>query len=80
MVQYSHLLKNFSQFVVIRTVKGFSVVSEAEVDVCLFSFFNSLAFSVIQWMLVIWPLVPLPFLNPAGTSGSSQFTYCCDFD
>ena len=31
-VWYSHLLKNFLQFVVINTVKGFSVVSEAEVD------------------------------------------------
>ena len=32
---YSHLLKNFPQFVVIHTVKGFSVVNEAEVDVFL---------------------------------------------
>ena len=32
-VWYSHLLKNFPQFVVIHTVKGFSVVNEAEVDV-----------------------------------------------
>ena len=30
---YSHLLKNFPQFVVIHTVKGFSIVNEAEVDV-----------------------------------------------
>ena len=34
-VWYSHLLKNFPQFVVILTVKGFSVVSEAEVDIFL---------------------------------------------
>ena len=27
-------------------------------------------------MLAIWSLVPLPFLKPAWTSGSSQFTYC----
>ena len=27
-------------------------------------------------MLAIWSLVPLPFLNPACTSGSSQFTSC----
>ena len=33
MVRYSYLFKNFSQFVVIHTVKGFSVVNEAEVDV-----------------------------------------------
>ena len=35
MVWYSHLLKNFSQFVVIHTVKGFEVVNKAEVDVFL---------------------------------------------
>ena len=35
MVRYSHLFKNFPQFVVIHTVKGFSVVNEAEVDVFL---------------------------------------------
>ena len=34
-VWYSHLLKNFPQFVVIRIVKGFSVVNEVEVDVFL---------------------------------------------
>ena len=28
-------------------------------------FWNSFAFSMIQWMLAIWPLAPLPFLNPA---------------
>ena len=32
------------------------------------------AFSMIQSMLAIWSLVPLPFLNPACTSGRSQ---CC---
>ena len=35
MVWYSHLLKNFPQFVVFHTVKGFSIVNEAEVDVFL---------------------------------------------
>ena len=35
MVWYSHLLKNFPQFVVIHTVKGFGIVSKAEVDVFL---------------------------------------------
>ena len=39
-------------------------------------FWNSLAFSMIQQMLAIWSLVPLPFLKPAWTSGSSQFTCC----
>ena len=31
-------------------------------------FWNSLAFSMIQQMLAIWPLVPLPFLNTACIS------------
>ena len=35
MVWYFHLLKNFPQFVVTHTVKGFSVVNEAEVGVLL---------------------------------------------
>ena len=35
MVWYSHLFKNFSQLVMIHTVKGFGVVNEAEVDVFL---------------------------------------------
>ena len=30
-----------------------------------------------QQMLAIWSLVPLPFLKPAWTSGSSRFMYCC---
>ena len=34
-VWYSHLLTNFPQFVVIHTVKVFSIVNEAEVDVFL---------------------------------------------
>ena len=35
MLWYSHLFQNFSQFVVVHTVKGFSIVNEAEVDVFL---------------------------------------------
>ena len=35
MVWYSHLLKNFPQFIVIHTVKGFGVVNKAEIDVFL---------------------------------------------
>ena len=35
MVWYSYLFKNFPQFVMIHTLKGFSVVNEAEVDVFL---------------------------------------------
>ena len=35
MVWYSHLLKNFPQFIVIRTVKSFAIVDKAEIDVFL---------------------------------------------
>ena len=39
-VRYSHLLKNFPQFVVIHIVKGFDVVNKAKLDVFLeLSFF-----------------------------------------
>ena len=45
-VWYSHLFRNFPQFVVIHTDKGFSIVNKAKVDVFLeFSCF----FSIIQW-------------------------------
>ena len=57
------------QFVLIHTVKGFGVVSKAEVDV----FLELLLF---RRMLATWSLFPLPFLNPAWTSGSSWFMYC----
>ena len=60
------------QFIVIHTVKGFGIVNEAEIDI----FWNSLAFLMSHRMLAIWSLVPLPFLKPAWTSGSSGFTYC----
>ena len=66
MVWYSHLFQNCPQFIVIHTVKGFSIVNKAEIDVFLelsCFFWNSLAFSMIQQMLAIWFLVPLPFLG-----------------
>ena len=68
-VWYFPLFKNLSQFVVIHTVKGLHIINE-EVEVF---FWNSLVFSLIQRMLAIWSLVPLPFLNPAFISGSFWF-------
>ena len=75
MVWYSHLLKNFPQFVVIQTVKGFSIISKAEVNVFLvFSFFfddpvdvgnlisGSSAFS--KTSLDIWKFMVHVFLKP----------------
>ena len=71
-VWYSHLLKNFAQFIVIPTVKGFGIVNKAEID----TFLELSSFLMIQWMLAIWSLILLPFLKPAWTSGSSPFSYC----
>ena len=73
MVWYSHLFYNFPQFVVIHTVKGFSIVNKAEIR----CFSGTLL--LFWWSNGCWQfdnmLVPLPFLNPAWTSGSSWFTY-----
>ena len=73
-VWYSHLFKNFPQFVMIYTLNGFSIVNKA--DRFSFFFWNSHVFSMILWMLWIWSLVPLPFLNSPCTSERSSFTYC----
>ena len=69
-VWYSHLIKNFPQFVVTHTIKVFSVVSEAEVDDFLkFSCFSFDAMDVDN-------LVQQPFLSPAWPSWSFPFMYC----
>ena len=72
-VWYSHLLKNFTQIIVIHTIKGFSIVNKAEIKlsclfVCLFFYDPTDDGNLISGFLL--------FLNPAGTSGSSQFIYC----
>ena len=72
---YSHLLKNFPQFVVIHTVKGFGVDNKAEVDVFLELFFffdnptdvgnlisGSSAFSKSSWN--IWKFTVHVLLKP----------------
>ena len=73
-VQHFHniIFQDFLQFVVIHIVKGFGIVNKAEIDV----FLELPCFFYDQRMLALWSLVPLPFLKPAWTSGSSQFTYC----
>ena len=69
---YSHIFKNFPQFVVIHTVKGFSIVIEAEVDVSLelpcFLYDPMNVGSLISGSSA--------FSKPICTSGSSQFMYC----
>ena len=48
MILYFQLLKNFPQFVVVYTVKGFNVVNQAEVYV--FLEFSSFFYGSIEWM------------------------------
>ena len=52
------------QFVVIHTDRGLDVVNEAEANV----FLEFSCVFMIQWMLEIWSLVPLPVLNLAYIS------------
>ena len=64
---YSHILKNFPQFVVTHRVKGLGIVSEAELDVLLelSCFFDD---PTDVGNLVLWQpgsLVPPPFLKLA---------------
>ena len=56
-VWYSNLLKNFPQFDMIHTVKGFGIVNEAKVGVFLLYEVDFLAFSMIQWTLTVCSLV-----------------------
>ena len=75
MVWYSHLFKNFPQFVVIHTVKGFDIVNKTEEDVslelsCFFNdptdvgnlIFDSSAFS--KSSLNIWKFMVHILLKP----------------
>ena len=88
-VWYSHLLKNFLQFVVIHTVKGFGIVSKAEVDVflelsCFFSdpldvgnvISGSSAFS--KTSLNIWKFTVHVLLKPDLENFEHYFTSVWD--
>ena len=83
MFWYSHLFKNFPQFIVIHTVKGFGIVNKAEIDVFLelSSFFHdpadvgnlisgSSAFS--KTSLNIWKFTVHVLLKP----GLENFEHC----
>ena len=74
MVWYSHIFKNIPQFVVIHTVKGFSIVSEADVFLEFSCFFydpaevgnlisSSSAFS--KSSLYIWNFLVHLLLKPS---------------
>ena len=60
-VLYSHLLKNFPQFIVIHTVKGFGIVNKPEVGI----FLELSCFFHDPGDVGNLSLVPLAFLNPA---------------
>ena len=75
MVWYSHLFQNFSQFIVVHTVKGFGIVNKAETDVflelsCFFDdpvdvgnvISGSSAFSKTSWN--IWKFTVHVLLKP----------------
>ena len=56
-VWYSHLFKNFPQFVVIHIVKGFSVVKEGEVMSLLFNMLSRLVIAFLprsKHLLISW--------------------------
>ena len=72
MVWHSHLFKTFSLFVVIHTIKRFSIVNEAEID----AFLEFPCFLYDPRDVGNLSLYPLPFLNPACPSGSSWFMDC----
>ena len=87
MVWFSHIFKNFPQFVVIHTVKGFGVINKAEADVFwkFFFFFSydptdagnlisgSSAFS--KSFLNIWKFTVHVFLKP-GLENFEHYLAC----
>ena len=87
MVLYSHLFKNFPQFVVIHTVKGFGIVDKAEIDIflelsCFFDdpadldnfISGSSAFSKTSWK--IWKFTVLVLLKPGLENLSITLLVC----
>ena len=64
MVWYSHLFKNFSQFVVIYTVKGFDIVNKTEVDAVDVGDWISGSSAFSKSSLNIWKFSFHVFLKP----------------
>ena len=89
MVRYSHLFKNFPQFVVIHTFKGFWIVNEAEIDAFLelSCFFydppgvrnlisGSFPFSSWSSRLYTWKFLVHVLLNPAAAAAAKSLQSC----
>ena len=51
-VWYCHLLKDFPQFIVIHTVKGFAIVNKAKVDFFWWPFYYFFPIIFISWRLI----------------------------
>ena len=68
-VWYSHLLKNFPQFVVIHTVRGFSTVNETEADVFLeFPCFFYFQARILEWVAISFSTGSSQPRNPTWVS------------
>ena len=89
MIWYSHLLKNFPQFVMIHRVKGFGIINKAEIDgfLELSCFFNnptdvgnlisgSSAFS--KYKLNIWKFMVHILLKPSLENFEHYFASVCN--
>ena len=87
MVWYSHLLKNFPQFVVIHTVKGFGIVNKTEVDIflefCCFFHDLTIQFSHSVMSDSLWPhglqhtKIPCPSPDHGIYSNSCSLSQWC---
>ena len=88
-VWYSHLLKNFPQFIVIHTVKGFGVVNKTEIDdfLELSCFFNdstdvgnliSDSSATSKSSLNIWKFMVHVLLNPGLENFEHYFARMSD--
>ena len=85
MVWYFHFFKNFLQFIVIHTVKGFGIVNKAEVDVflklsCFFDYLvavgnlNSRSSAFSKTSLNIWKFSVHVLLKPGLENFGHHFT------
>ena len=85
MVWYSYLFKNFPQFVVIHTVKGFGIVNKAEIEAFLelSCFFDdpvdagnliSVTSAVSKSILNIWKFTVQVLLKPGLENFEHYFT------
>ena len=69
MVWYFHFFKNFPQFVVIHTVRGFGIVNKAEIDV-----FSGTTMGVLTSFIIVLSRC-IPNSGIAGSYGNSLFSF-----